>query len=450
MFEKHLFSGTSPVISKTDTYLGTIAKKRNDFDARVRQYTTTIKQISLNGLPTAAVYDKHVIVHRLIMQLRDNISNCLPDGHGVLKATSMNRRLTKAEISSQLNVVRILSLSNDMAEIVHGVIDKNSPMTEREFTTKVARLARKAHYLPGYGNDLFIKISTELARLAIAYVCLSVYLFLYAAISHAALIAATAFLGIALTLLGICIGLRYLNKKTNIVDNLLCIIDHLKYHDLKFDGERFEDGMSPIQITPGEDDNENICRYTESGHFTSSTMDVIRELLGDYLPNSSVFQGQTNNFTSSLNWPQINSENVSSASSDTDEPGFVMVPAGDQNHYDFVLSAHPNYSPDYFSTPESGGSPTHPVNLDEEVSSVSSHGSQADGEDGVMVGLSNCQLNNYDFGDDKSLSTIAKSGSCLSSPPDYSFDFFSSKSSSPVHNPDTEYELVGGPRTASR
>ncbi len=392
MFAKHLFPVTPPSISKTDAYLDTITKKRNDFEAWLKktndaltQYKTTIDQMPVGGSP-AAIYEKHVIVYRLIIQLRDNISShCPPLRHGVSGALNVSESLTKAEISSRLNIVRVLSLSNDMAEIIYHVIDKNSSMTESEFTTKVEQLARKAHYLPGYGNDLLIQISTELGRLAIAYICLSAYLFLYAALSHAALIAATAFLGIAVILLGVCIGLRYLNQKTDIVDNLLCIIGHLKYNDLKFDGEGFgandsHNAQTMLMQAP------DVCRYTASGHFTDSTYDRINELLDEFLLDSNlgargssvgwqslcgesqVISEEVSDASSHLNEEQVVSE-VSSTNSSADEKEYVVLKRGDSDEYEFVNSrvGGCNYSPDFFYSPSSGSPVSIPlVNPDTE------------------------------------------------------------------------------------
>lgn len=209
--------------------------------------------------------------YNLILQLQDKIlSNHILSAQWFpnTSKTKTTRVLSQTEINNFLDVITVLSLSIEISEILYGALDeKNVSHPQDELSEKIEHFAMKVYSLPNNGNDFLNKISTELMHLAIACVTLCTCFFMFATISHFALIAAAVYVCTGLSFFGISEFIQFTNQKTENVSLLIDIINYFKYQDLKFNFDSISmeiPNKSFLSNTGNLDSSENsILSYTE-------------------------------------------------------------------------------------------------------------------------------------------------------------------------------------------
>lgn len=246
------------------------------------------------SLPYVKISEKHKQIQELISQLESEIS---------YEVSQVLRDSKKIEIYKIFNLVNILSLSNEIAEILDSMLSRDESdsnpqfdFSQEYFVTQVNQIFSKVDYLPTYNNSWLTNMSLELGRLALAFIGLSSCFLIYSAMSHSALIAAVVFIGVAVTLLGIGIALHFMDKKTSIAEVLFKILNQLKYRDLKLDYPGFRDLKSQAIHAQLETDTPDfgfmdlLSEYSNSNEFKSDASferDLARILNTDRASDSS-------------------------------------------------------------------------------------------------------------------------------------------------------------------
>ena len=248
---RHLFPHENLKQISAENYLAITREKKEKLETLLKKisfglnkHSQLIKKLNKDGYIDPIdlkLFEKANInrtaLYQLILQLQHKVfSNQILSHRPFRRTSNTTKLLSHTEINSHLDVINNLSLSIEISEILYKVLyDKSSTNQHSELSRKINQLAMKVYSLPNSSNDLLTNISTELMHLALACVSLSICFFLFAAISHGALVAAAVFLCTGLQFFGISVCIQFMTQKTEIVSLLVDIIDHVKYQDLKFD-----------------------------------------------------------------------------------------------------------------------------------------------------------------------------------------------------------------------
>lgn len=248
---RYLFPTQNLKKISADNYLAITKKKKLQLEGLLKKinsglhkHTQLIEKLRKDALiapEELKLFEKsnksRTALYQLILQLQYKVfSNPILSHPRFPSRSKTAKLLTQTEINNYLDVINTLSLSIEISEILHGMLyNKDYMQQQSNLPTKIDQLAMKVHFLPNNSNDFLTTINTELMHLAVACASLSICFFLFAAISHGALVAAAVFLCTGLHFFGISVSIHFMNQKTEIVSLLINIVDHFKFQDLKFD-----------------------------------------------------------------------------------------------------------------------------------------------------------------------------------------------------------------------